>query len=459
MENMNENRDLMCVLFPGLVKNEERAIQCLGGIRNISQVYSNPNKKRLGLNFQPENPYVKRVFGDVKRTAGVLLKVKVKKKKVENRVEREVISTSVLGKVRRCYKFESMCDFQYMPVDRFGDGPLQCILEHILPSGLDDVSFITEPSPVPLFIVPTNFTRSDKPVSYSYTDKRYISTGKTHEAEDLHGRIRLERGHPLAKFSFNLIDDIPTEPNEYYLRAAKIDTVQHNKEMFEKIKKMFEERPVWSQNLIRFHTKYRLVDLKIILPCLAIRMENGPWRMLWVRYGYDPRKEPEARKYQTLDFRLRHQAGLHSLVLTRDQVSNYKKADRVKQNRRKSYEEPSSSAVEEVSEAAVYFRPGMVPAQRQIFYMLCDVKIPEIEAILAPEPPPGFLCHQKRGWLPHNTGEICRDIVFKYVTQALLATHNTDLRFEQGGSSDEGSSDDAHDDSSSDEPSTSASKT
>lgn len=28
--------------------------------------------------------------------------------------------------------------------------------------------------------------------------------------------------------------------------------------------------------------------------------------MLWVKIGYDPRKDPYARYYQTLDFRLRH---------------------------------------------------------------------------------------------------------------------------------------------------------
>ena len=29
-----------------------------------------------------------------------------------------------------------------------------------------------------------------------------------------------------------------------------------------------------------------------------------PWRLLWVRYGYDPRKDISARMYQTIDFRL-----------------------------------------------------------------------------------------------------------------------------------------------------------
>ena len=37
---------------------------------------------------------------------------------------------------------------------------------------------------------------------------------------------------------------------------------------------------------------------------------NGPWRLLWIRYGYDPRTTPEARMYQLIDYRLKD----HSLL-------------------------------------------------------------------------------------------------------------------------------------------------
>lgn len=72
----------------------------------MSQIYSNPNKRRLGMSFQPENPYVKKIYADCQRTAGVLLKVKVKKIKSENEVENKVVSTTVVGRVMKIYKFE-----------------------------------------------------------------------------------------------------------------------------------------------------------------------------------------------------------------------------------------------------------------------------------------------------------------------------------------------------------------
>lgn len=40
------------------------------------------------------------------------------------------------------------------------------------------------------------------------------------------------------------------------------------------------------------------------LPRVFVQL-TGPWRSLWVRFGYDPRKHPEAKIYQVLDFRIR----------------------------------------------------------------------------------------------------------------------------------------------------------
>lgn len=31
-------KELVCVLFPGVVKNDDKALECLGGLRNISEV-------------------------------------------------------------------------------------------------------------------------------------------------------------------------------------------------------------------------------------------------------------------------------------------------------------------------------------------------------------------------------------------------------------------------------------
>ncbi|CAH2067263.1 unnamed protein product, partial [Iphiclides podalirius] len=441
MDSSNLNRTLVSILFPGIVKNDEKAIQCLGGPRGISQVYSQPTKKRLGLSYQPDNPFVKKTFADCKSASGILLKVKVKKSERDGKETRQIISTSVVGSIKIMYKFEAMCDFQYLPVRIEGTGQPHCILENILPSGVDSFDFLLQSAP--LFIVPSNFTRFDKPINYNYTDKRFPGKEKDVSRDDVHHRVRIERGTPITRYTFNLVDELAAEPHTYYIKQLESKKIMYPplEQEFASIKKLFEERPIWSLNLIKFHTKMRLSSLKVIMPCVAIYMKDGPWRMLWVRYGYDPRKEPGARIYQTLDFRLRHTAGVHSMVMTRDKVVHYKKTVRVRQMR---LDREDSQPPDDICEGAVRFRPGMAPSQRQIFYQYCDVHLPEVEEILAAEPPAGYLCHEKRGWLPPNTDQVCRDHIFRYVKQTLLATHSADLKLEQGslGSSDENSNSD-----------------
>ncbi len=49
-----------------------------------------------------------------------------------------------------------------------------------------------------------------------------------------------------------------------------------------------------------------------LLRVVAYNMSNGPWRGLWVRYGYDPGQDPVARLYQVIDVRWT-EAGLQKL--------------------------------------------------------------------------------------------------------------------------------------------------
>lgn len=68
---------------------------------------------------------------------------------------------------------------------------------------------------------------------------------------------------------------------------------------------IFEERPVWSKNALMYLTKYSSAQLKYLLPAVAYYFVTGPWRVMWVRFGYDPRLDATSLKYQTLDYRLR----------------------------------------------------------------------------------------------------------------------------------------------------------
>lgn len=64
---------------------------------------------------------------------------------------------------------------------------------------------------------------------------------------------------------------------------------------------------MWFRNALRAHAdpSFSLSDICAVLPAVAYYFVTGPWRSTWVRFGYDPRRHPEAKIYQTLDVRLR----------------------------------------------------------------------------------------------------------------------------------------------------------
>ena len=70
---------------------------------------------------------------------------------------------------------------------------------------------------------------------------------------------------------------------------------------------LFGERPIWSKNAIRCQENVTVGadQLKHILPSVGYYWLNGPWRALWTRFGYDPRKLPASKHYQLVDYRVR----------------------------------------------------------------------------------------------------------------------------------------------------------
>ena len=104
---------------------------------------------------------------------------------------------------------------------------------------------------------------------------------------------------------------VPTAPPPEV--AATIDTED---DLYAALKAKFAQRPIWSRQALVsslpphiYHTHERL---RRRLPQLAYYFSQGPWRMCWISFGYDPRSSRDARVYQVLDMRL--PAGAEHLV-------------------------------------------------------------------------------------------------------------------------------------------------
>jgi hypothetical protein len=71
------------------------------------------------------------------------------------------------------------------------------------------------------------------------------------------------------------------------------------------LRRLFEQRPIWTRNSLLYHLKITEVILKRIIHHVAYFFCNGPWNRCWVKYGYDPRLDTKSKIYQIVDYRVR----------------------------------------------------------------------------------------------------------------------------------------------------------
>jgi len=102
--------------------------------------------------------------------------------------------------------------------------------------------------------------------------------------------------------------DVPSKPADDCIAKAKNVPREH----IDAVAKIFEDRPIVS----KLYIKNKINDASIIanlrqyyiylfcqksvlilriLPLLAFHWKNGPWHLLWTKYGTDPRKDPKYR--------------------------------------------------------------------------------------------------------------------------------------------------------------------
>jgi len=80
-----------------------------------------------------------------------------------------------------------------------------------------------------------------------------------------------------------------------------------NQNILDRLYGLFENRPIWTRmsllNQFSAIESREIMNSKLLLPLVCYVFQDGPWRDTLVKFGYDPRKSPEARFYQRLYFR------------------------------------------------------------------------------------------------------------------------------------------------------------
>ncbi|XP_007652781.2 general transcription factor 3C polypeptide 5 isoform X1 [Cricetulus griseus] len=464
--DLRRERRLVCVEYPGVVRNEDKMLQTLGGEEGVSRVrswensgtagkepgeravsliYTDPTK-RLELYFRPKDPYCHPVCANRFSTSSMLLRIRKRTRRQRGALGAEThpqvtFDLEILGIISTIYKFQGMSDFQYLAVHTEAGGKHVSMYDRVLMRKPEKEEFFHQE--LPLYIPPPIFSRLDTPVDYFYrpeTQHREGYHNPSISGENLIGLSRARRPHNAIFVNFE-DPEVPLQPLEAAVTTwKKACTNPIDQKVEEELRKLFDVRPIWSRNAVKSNVSVHPDKLKILLPYMAYYMITGPWRSLWIRFGYDPRKHPDAKIYQVLDFRIRcgmkYGYGSRDMpVKAKRSTYNYSLPITVKKTSNqlvtmhdlKQGLGPSGTDGPrkltynkyKLKDSVYIFREGALPPYRQMFYQLCDLNVEELQKIVHRNDGTESVCTERDGWCLPKTTDHLRDTMSLMILQTI----------------------------------------
>ncbi|XP_059149081.1 general transcription factor 3C polypeptide 5-like isoform X2 [Physella acuta] len=408
---IKKDRKFVCIDYPGVIRNVDKAVATLGGLQDLTEALS--QNHRLNLVFRPNDPYCKGAMSTLNLAKNLLVKLRRRRKHPAametGSADEYEYQVEVIGIVEKVHVFEKMCDFQYLPVIKHPDGQYKEILSSIRPTIEDERDEYLSRN-IPLFLPPYCFSRREKPCGFFFESEPF-QEGDTSFVQDrkkrFHGVVHVSHHNPTVP----LVPDPDAFQN---LSKLPVSNVEDGRKSLDKI---FEERPLWTKagilsRLDPYHHRY----IKFLLPVVAFYFDTGPWRNLWCKFGYDPRKNPESKKYQTLDFRLRS-------VASRNQVDSKRGFERYSHPQLKIRKNTLLHGIEEDEEEIekkeenknldlnYVFSPAHRPPYRQMRYQVCDVMLDDVQKKLHENDGQESVCTERDGWCVADFTDVCRDIM------------------------------------------------
>ncbi|CAI4231252.1 unnamed protein product [Auanema sp. JU1783] len=383
--------ELILIQYPGIIKNLEKGLETMGGLAQMSQNHF--SGRTIELRHTPDNPYTSCLIADRKMdskiTSGTLrlvLKVR-RKKKNPNHVE-----SHCLGLVTMVYDFDSMCDFQYLPVKkRLNTDIYEDLIPRLIPTDLPSALCWWErqdktPGYTQLFLPPYQFSRYTTPSSKILHRETDLSVDKTKKKIGHGQNLRVER--KALSINVHAEDDFPKEPTEDAINDANFRC--KNEEPHKILERIFSERPMWTRVAIQYKSSLDDNLIKSLLQKYAFYIASGPWGRLWCKFGYDPRTDPLAKRYQ-------------SLMVTFRQHTKIPERQRLKVSTER-------SGFSEIEPINYVYQPGKLPRVRQMWYSLCDIELPLTELLLKKDYSNASDVGTK-GWINSEALEELRELV------------------------------------------------
>lgn len=340
----------------------------------------------------------------------MLIKVKVKKS-LKNPQEEPQYTSELLGTVGSIYKFNNLNDFQYLPIKKDEKtGKTNCIYDEIVPNDITaGPSWFRENKSAPVFLPPIAFTRTDT-IQLHVLKNEQKDGDET--ADTFSSSIRVPRQSYGIAIPFDLTSPIPDAPHEK--AKSFIDEGGVPEGLYENVKKLFDDQPIWTLSSIRGYLRVPPKRfMGNILAVLAFQYTTGPWRNSFVRFGYDPRKDPESRYYQTLDLRRRRVVDHRGeLVGRRLNQPNVKRTRKPKID----VDDDIDKEFENRRMLAIFTEDSLPPTKYGNNFLLVDVKVPQVQELLKATSS-NAVCDEKRGWIGTGVMDQCREIMVSIATK------------------------------------------
>lgn len=417
-----EVQQFAIIQYPAIVKNVDKAIVTLGGLSKMSRDYF--RGASLSMDYHPENFYSKPTIARKRQSTFII--IRARRKKISAPVIEGQPSTSsspnscklevqVLGVANAVHHFNVIFDFQYLPIKRIiddeqsssygkaeGTAKFESIVSKLYPQTLEEsITWFEEDNlrkveDAGLILPPFVYSKF-------FASTPYILCRETERRVPIPQNLPMgSRTRPQRVSHASLVHftdaAYPTRPSEE--ASKRVDSLikgSISPSLGQTFEQAFDERPMWTRSALLYRTSAGHSCLKDIVQGYGYYFLNGPWARTWCRFGYDPRKDPESRQFQTITYVTRHaKFGIDA-------------GETVTIRNRKIAEESAKNSA--YSELIFTYKPGCLPVYRQMFYQLCDIRLPIVEEILAQSLPVNPQCHPIYGWLSGDQIETIRTAI------------------------------------------------
>ncbi|KAI1329006.1 hypothetical protein F5Y16DRAFT_131225 [Xylariaceae sp. FL0255] len=348
------DRKIIAIEHPCTVHNLDHGLKLFGVRPGFSKLLEHtPDAHALPLWLRPGNPTVKPIMSHHAASNNVLLKVTVPKRTGRKRkrgtngpfigeieTSREIVRLSdatnvtsfarrdhpgtllrklkdnqeqyeveAVGMIRDSHRYRGLADFQYSN----NNAPfLNNVADHFLPLNFSKLKQFeldegVKHGPGHEIIPPPHFT--DKVIGFNYNYDQNPGIIDAGLDEDGETRLQNRQGRKIKYGHFIHCDTFPApdQPIRVNLDAdIRDDRPNVPDSLLSQLRYHMEQRPVWTRRSLLNQVKgtYAETNLKLALQLVGYQFRGGPFRDVIVRYGVDPRTDPQYRDYQTVAFKM-----------------------------------------------------------------------------------------------------------------------------------------------------------